>query len=596
MDSEKKNNKREPQVFKGIGVSPGIAIGPVVVLRNENVIVAHCFLDPKKAESEVKRLDRAVAKSKSELESIREKIAKVINLDHAFIFDAQLLMLEDEAFYGLVKDMIKKERINAEWAIEKVTKKYLDAFHNIEVNYIKERSYDIRDISRRVIKNLGGESASNLHEIQQPSIVVARDLPPSDVGMFQQDKILGFATEIGGKTSHVSLLARSLELPAVVALHEVVEKIDSGNMAILDGEEDLLIINPTDNQIHEYKNKLQLMQKVGKQLIKNRDLPAVTKDGFEVKLQANIDLPIEVTGAIEHGAQGIGLFRSEFMFIQNPGKINDEEVHYNIYSSIVKDANPYPSTIRIMDIGNDKLIHGKSNHREPNPALGLRAIRLFLQNRDAIYAQIRGMLRASVHGKLEILIPFVSGITEVYQTLEMMNEVKDDLRKKKIPFSDDIKVGVMIEIPSAALVADQLAKWVDFFSVGTNDLIQYTLAIDRANENVSYLYRPLHPAIIKLLSIIIKSGEKAGIPVAVCGEIAADPISMVVLLGMKYKVLSMNAVSIPVIKNVIRSMTLKEAERIVSNISDMTTAKEAEEYILEKLTAKFPAGFPTWKA
>jgi phosphotransferase system enzyme I (PtsI) len=596
MVSVKKNNKIEPQIFKGIGVSPGIAIGPVVVLRNENVIVAHCFLEPKRAEKELERLDKAVGKSKEQLETIREKIAKEVNLDHAFIFDAQLLMLEDEAFYGLVKDLIIKERINAEWAVEKVTRKYLDAFHNIEVKYIKERSYDIRDISRRVVKNLGDESASDLHEIQQPSIVVARDLPPSDLGIFQQDKILGFATEIGGKTSHVSLLARSMELPAVVALHEVVEQIDTGDMAILDGEEEVLIINPTENQLDEYRNKLELLQKVERQLIKNREFPAITKDGFEVTLLANIDLPIEVQSALEHGAKGIGLFRSEFMFIQNPEKIKDEEVHYNIYSSIIKDASPFPSTIRIMDIGNDKFLSHQTNHKEPNPALGLRAIRFFLKNKDTIYSQIHGMLRASVHGKLEILIPFVSGITEVYQTLELINEVKDDLRQKKIPFSDDIRIGVMIEIPSAALVADQLAKWVDFFSVGTNDLIQYTLAIDRANENVTYLYRPLHPAIVKLLAIIVKAGKEAGIPVAVCGEIAADPISMIVLLGMRYEVLSMNAASIPIIKNVIRSMTVKEAERIVSAIIDMTTAKETEEYILEKLTAKFPAGFPTWKS
>jgi phosphotransferase system enzyme I (PtsI) len=447
-------------------------------------------------------------------------------------------------------------------------------------------------VSRRLIKNLSNIIDSDLRDITDPAIIVTRDLPLSDLSALEQENVLGFATEVGGRTSHVGLLARSLELPAVVGLGDVLDKINTGDIAIIDGEESILIINPSDNQLNEYKNKLSRVEQQDRRLIKNKDLPAVTKDDFEVHLFANIDLPGEVESALGHGALGIGLFRSEFMFIQKPELIKDEEAHYNLYKKLVSEVSPLPATIRILDIGSDKHLHTLRNHKELNPALGLRAIRLFLKDRDVIIAQLKGMLRASAEGDLRILIPFVSGLTEVFQIKEIIEEIKAEFTKKNIPFRRDIKIGLMIEIPSAALIADKLAKWVDFFSVGTNDLIQYTLAIDRANEKVSYLYRPLHPAIIKLLSIVIKAGIDNGIPVTVCGEIAGDPISMVVLLGMHYSSLSMNAVAIPLIKNIIRSFSLSEAEMIVNEVMRQHTAKEAEEYILEQLTHKFPAGYP----
>lgn len=579
---------KKTQYFKGIGVSPGIAIGPVIVLKEENVIIAHCLLDKKGIDIELDRLSKAIKKTKTQLKLIREKIAKEINLDHSFIFDAQLLMLEDEAYIGMIKNVIEKEKINAEWAVEKVNRKYIRAFENIEIEHIKEKSYDIRDLARRITDNLAGGENGQTQKPQEPSIIVARNLPPSYLSSIDRDIILGIATEVGGKTSHISLLAKSLELPAVVGLKEIVDDIDPSSVAIIDGDEHLLIINPTSDEITIYHERLKKLRQTEKKLIKNRDLPAVTIDGFEVDLLANIDLPSEVKSAKEFGAKGIGLFRSEFIFMQYPDRIDDENLHYDIYSALIKEASPYPATIRVLDIGSDKYFGDQLVYKEANPALGMRAIRLFLQNRDTIITQLKAMIRASVHGKLEILVPFISGVTELDQIIEIINDIKSEFRKKKIPFKDDIKLGIMIEIPSAALISDQLAKKADFFSVGTNDLIQYTLAIDRSNQNVSYLYRPLHPAILKLLSMIIESGKKADIPVAICGEVAIDPVIMIVLLGMGYSVLSMNPPSIPMIKNIIRSIKIEDARKISSALNDLATSKETEDQVIRSIATTFP--------
>lgn len=575
-------------VFTGIGVSPGIAIGPVIVLREENVIVAHCLLDRKGVDYELDRLFKAVKKTKNQLQLIREKIAKEINLDHSFIFDAQLLMLEDEAYIGAIKNLIEKEKINAEWAVEKINRKYLRAFENIDIEHIREKSYDLRDLARRIIDNLAGVPANEQPKPAEPSILVSRNLPPSYLSSVDQQSVLGIATEVGGKTSHISLLAKSLELPAVVGLTGIVDEIDPNSLGIIDGDKNLLIINPTADQINIYHEKLKKIRRTEKQLIKNKELPAVTLDGFNVDLLANIDLPSEVNNAKEFGARGIGLFRSEYIFMQYPDKISDEELHFDIYSSLVKEASPYPATIRILDIGSDKYFGDQSAYKEANPALGMRAIRLFLQNKDIIYAQLRAMIRASVFGRLEILIPFISGLAELEQIIEIIEDVKGEFRKKKIPFSDDIKIGIMIEIPSAALIADRLAKKVDFFSVGTNDLIQYTLAIDRSNQNVSYLYRPLHPAILKLLTIILEAGRKADIPVAICGEIAVDPVLMIVLLGLGYSTLSMNPPSIPMIKNIIRSIKIEDARRISEELNDLPSSKATEDFVIKRIAATFP--------
>lgn len=579
---------KKTQTFRGIGVSPGIAIGPIVVLREENVIIAHCLLNNDDIKKESDKLDNAVEKTKTQLQNIRTKIAKEINIDHSFIFDAQLLMLDDDAYVGMIRDIIENEKINAEWAVEKVNRRYIKAFESIDIEHIKEKSYDIRDLSRRLIDNLAGEDNTDVQKPLEPSIIVSRNLPPSYLSSIERDTILAIATEIGGKTSHISLLAKSLELPAVVGLRGLLDEIDPNGVAIIDGEEQLLIVNPTTEQINEYREKLKHFRQTEKQLIKNKDLPAVTLDGTEVNLLANIDLPSEVKNAKEFGARGIGLFRSEFIFMQYPDRMNDEELHYNIYSALVKEAAPYPATIRILDIGSDKYFGDHLLYKEANPALGMRAIRLFLQNPETIITQLRAMLRASIHGNLEILIPFISGVTEVEQTIDIIEDIKSEFRKKKIPFKDDIKLGIMIEIPSAALIADQLAKKADFFSVGTNDLIQYTLAIDRSNQNVSYLYRPLHPAILKLMSMIVASGKNAGIPVSVCGEVAIDPVIMIVLLGFGYTSLSMNPPSIPMIKNTIRSIKIEDARKIASNLLILPTSKETEDYVIQQIASGFP--------
>jgi phosphotransferase system enzyme I (PtsI) len=580
----------ETKTFKGIGVSPGVIIGSVIVVKDERVIVAHCLLEISAIEDEIQKLLSSIQQTREQLEDLRKKIAEKINLEHSFIFDAQLLMLEDDNFIGQIIKVIQDEKINVEWAIEKINLKYIQAFENIQDDYLKERGLDIRDVSRRLISNLGSQSTTDLHKLKEPGIIISRDMHPSDFSALDHSKVLGLAIEVGGKTSHVGLLARSLEIPTLVGLNHVVNEVKTGDIAIIDGDEDLLIINPSESLLNEYRNKKDLLLQVESKLILNRNLPAVTLDGYEVELRANIDLPIEVASAIDHGARGIGLFRSEFLFLQNPSQITDENVHYHIYRHLLEES-PYSNTIRILDIGSDKEVTGHKIEKELNPALGLRSIRLFLQKRDIIIAQLRGMLRASIYGKLEILIPFVSGITEVNQVKELIIEIKEDFIEKKMPFDENIKIGIMIEIPSAAIIAESLAKTVDFFSVGTNDLIQYTLAIDRSNKHVSYLYRPLHPAIIRLLSIIIKAGRSAGIPVSVCGEVAADPVSLMILLGMKYPILSMNAVSIPLIKNIIRSIKQSDAAMITEKISTMKTALEAEEYLLEQITARFPRGF-----
>ncbi len=575
------------KTFNGIGASPGIVIGRAYLLDRRKVVVAGQQIEDFNVKNEVARFRKALDLSKAQIDDIRKRFAKDVGRSHRYILDTHIMLLEDKMLVDGTVRRIKDSHINAEGALRDTIDAIAKKFDAIEDEYLRERKHDVEQVGERVLRNLLGRKQESLTEIREEAIIIAHDLAPTDTLVMRKDKILGFATDAGSRTSHTAILARSLGIPAAVGLEKITTAIKTGDVVVLDGIHGIVIVDPDEETFLEYLKRQRRYKYFEQELDKLRDLPAETLDSHEVHLQGNIELPEEVSAVSDHGGAGIGLYRTEFLFLNKPS-LPTEEQHFEAYRHVVERAAPHEVVIRTLDVGGDKIGMPGAFEKEPNPVLGLRAIRFCLNKRDIFRTQLRGILRASAHGKLKILYPMISGLPELRETKAILEDVKEELRAEGIPFDEQIRIGIMIEVPSAAMISDLLAKEVDFFSVGTNDLIQYTLAIDRGNEHVAYMYEPLDPAVLRLLQRVSLAAHEARIELAMCGEMAGDPLYAAILLGLGFQYLSMNVASIPWVKKVVRSVRMQDAVELVDLVMQQSTAAQARQAAAAFMQERFP--------
>ncbi|MHB8844517.1 MAG: phosphoenolpyruvate--protein phosphotransferase [Nitrospirota bacterium] len=576
------------QKFNGIGASPGIVIGRAYLLDRRKVVVAEeQQLGEVNVKDEVARFRRALDTSRAQLEDVRKRVTKDLGKTHRYILDTHIMLLEDKMMADGTIKRIKDEKLRAEAALMQTVAAITAKFDAMEDEYLRERKHDVEQVAERVLRNLVGRKQESLAEIRDEAIVIAHDLAPSDTLLMRKDKVLGFATDVGSRTSHTAIVARSLGIPAAAGLERITATVKTGDVIILDGNHGTVIVDPEEETFLDYLKRQQRYKYFELELDKLKDLPAETLDGHRVHLQGNIELPEEVATVGAHGGAGIGLYRTEFLFL-NKQHLPTEEQHYVAYRDVVERAAPHHVVIRTLDVGGDKVGLPGTFEQEPNPALGLRAIRFCLQNRDIFRTQLRGILRASAHGKIRILYPMISGLTELREIKLVMDEVREELRREGVPFDEHIEIGVMIEIPSAALTADLLAPEVDFFSIGTNDLIQYTLAIDRTNEHVAFMYEPLEPAVLRLLQRVSLAAHEGKIDLAMCGEMAGDPLYAAILLGLGFQFLSMNVAAIPWVKKVVRSVRMADAVELADLVMSQPTAVLARQAAVSFMQERFP--------
>ncbi|HEY7528691.1 MAG TPA: phosphoenolpyruvate--protein phosphotransferase [Candidatus Deferrimicrobiaceae bacterium] len=574
------------KVLRGIPASAGVAIGKGFFLSRALPSSVKSTVPREKVEEEVGAFLRAVGRSKEQIRAIRDGV-KDHSSEHYQILSVHLALLEDSMLVDQTVRLIRENQYKADWAFNKVLQNLLETFHRIEDQYLRERGHDLRQIGHRVLENLAGRPVDSIASIREPVIVVAHDLSPADTAQILKSPVLGFATDVGSKTSHTAITARSLGIPAVVGVARMTEEYAESDEIIIDGEEGIVILRPTPDAVREYADRRKAYLLRIRDLAKFARLPAVTRDGRTLKLHANIEFPEEAEAALRSGAEGIGLYRTEFLFL-NRKDLPSEEEHFLTYRRVAERFARHPVTIRTLDLGGDKFASQIDLAEEMNPAMGLRAIRFCLKEKEIFKQQIRAILRASAHGMIRMMFPMISGVGELRAALAVVEEAKGELRKRRVSFNKEIPIGIMVEIPSAAMVADLLAKETDFFSIGTNDLIQYALAIDRINEHVSYLYEPLHPAILRMIRRIVDGAHDAGIPVSMCGEMAGEPVFTYVLLGLGLDELSMNATSIPRVKRILRKAAAYEAREFVGDLLLRGTAVEIGKLLRKKLEDAFP--------
>ena len=590
MVKKKPLSTSEEKVLKGIGVSSGIVIGKTVPLERQRTTFIHRRVSAGEVTSEIKRFEAAIKKSKEQLEEVKQRIVEKGFKQHSYILDVHLKVMEDRMLRDETIQMIKTQLVNTEWALKVTLDKISEAFDAIEDEYLKERKEDINHVVERILRNLVGRESQRVEDLEGDVIIVAHDLSPADTIQLNLQRVSGFVTDMGGKTSHTAIVSRSLEIPAVVGLEDITTYVGGGEMIIVDGTEGVVIVDPSQATIKAYKLKQHHYRYLERELLKYSSLTAETQDGHHLTLQANIELLEETPAVIQYGAEGIGLYRTEYLYL-NRTTLPDEEEHFQVYKRLAEEIAPYPVTIRTLDLGGDKFSSHIEVADQVNPAMGLRAIRFCLMKPEIFKAQLRGILRASAYGKVKILLPMISGVEELREVKAILEDAKDELRGIGAAFDPEIPLGVMIEIPSAAITADILAREVDFFSIGTNDLIQYSLAIDRVNKYVSYLYEPLHPAIVRHIKGVVDLAHEEGIEAGICGEMAADPLYTLIFLGLGLDELSMHPLAIPRVKKVLRRSTRTEGEGLLKEILQFTTAKETEHFIRNKMAERFPEDF-----
>ena len=573
--------------FRGIGVSTGIVIGKAFPLEKVTFDIKPTWIAETEVEREVARFLDAIRTSKDQLVSIRKKIEAHADSDQVRIIDAYLMIIEDHLLVNETVAYIEKYRLSAEGSLQRVLDNLGAQFDNMQNAYLKERKDDLKHIGNRIFKNLFGYAHTNLAELQEDVIVVAHDLSPADTAQMRKERVIGFVTEIGSKTSHTAIMAHSLEIPAVVGVSGIYEAVKKDEALIVDGLNGVVHVSPPQDVFITYLERQRRYKYYERELLKLKDLPAVTTDQKRVKLLANIEFVDELAAVLERGGEGIGLYRTEFLYM-NRFSLPSENEHYKAYKTLAENVVPYSAVVRTLDLGGDKFISQLGVYEELNPVLGLRAIRLCLEYKELFKTQLRAILRASHYGNLKIMYPMISGLDELRSANLVLAEVKAELRQKEMPFDEQIEVGIMIEIPSAAMTSDILAEEAAFFSIGTNDLIQYAIAIDRVNKNVAYLYEPLHPAILRLIARTIAAGHAKGITVAMCGEMASDPKYTVLLLGMGLDHYSTNADALLKIKKIIRSVSFAEAQEIAQQALTYTSAADTEKFITHFMEKRFP--------
>ena len=569
--------------LKGIAAAGGISIGPAYVLGKEEFVVVREAIDWAQIPTQIQLFEEALIQTRREIIELQKRISSDMGQEEAQIFDAHLLVLEDRMLIEEVISRLKKEQFNVAYIFSEVLKKYIGVFLKIEDEYLKERAADINDVGKRILRNLLGKEKKGLGDVGARAIVVAHDISPSDTAAMHTKNVAAFVTDIGGKTSHTAIMAKSLEIPAVVGLEGITSKVNPGDILIVDGSLGIVIIAPDEEAMNNYQRKLEKLKGIADKFLLVKDLSSVTSDGRTISINANIEFPDEVPSVKLHGGQGIGLYRTEFFYMNRKDSPTEEE-HYQAYKYVAEEMHPHSVVIRTLDIGGDKFLSQFKIPHEMQPFLGWRAIRFCLARPDIFKLQLRAILRASVHGNLKLMYPMISGVEELRQANLLLGEAKEELRQSGLNFNDKIEVGVMVEVPSAAMTADILAREADFFSIGTNDLIQYSLAVDRGNEKVAYLYDPAHPAILRLVKSIIEAAHQAKIKVAMCGEMAGEPSLALILLGLGLDEFSLPPQVIPELKYLVRAVSFKTVQEIAYQALKLSTGKEVEEFLQTKLS------------
>ncbi|MCH1639359.1 phosphoenolpyruvate--protein phosphotransferase [Paenibacillus timonensis] len=560
----------------GIAASAGVAIAKAFKLEHPDYTIHR--RDASDSAAELAKLDEALAKSQQELEAIKERTLQELGEKKAEIFESHLLILNDPELLTPVRDKIASDNVSAEFALNETANEFISMFENMKSAYLKERAADMRDVTKRVLTHLLGLTYVNPADISEEVIVIAEDLTPSDTAQLNRNYVKGFTTNIGGRTSHSAIMARSLEIPAVVGTKEVLDKVNGGDLVIVDGLDGSVIINPTEDVLNEYKAKRDKHLMQIEEWKKMREVQTTSKDGVHVELAANIGTPNDVVGVLENGGEGVGLYRTEFLYMGRT-ELPSEDVQFNAYKTVLEKMEGKPVVVRTLDIGGDKELPYLNLPKEMNPFLGFRAIRLCLEQKDLFRTQLRALLRASVYGSLRIMFPMIATLDEFRAAKAMLLEEKEKLKAEGIQVSDEIQLGIMVEIPSTAVLADQFAKEVDFFSIGTNDLIQYTMAADRMNERVSYLYQPYNPAILRLVKMVIDAAHKEGKWAGMCGEMAGDATAIPLLLGLGLDEFSMSATSILPARSQISKLSKAEMEQLAAKALQMQTAAQVVELV-----------------
>lgn len=563
----------EPLMLQGIGVSPGVATGPAHILKTEDDRFVERRIAEDEIPREIARFEDSLIATRAQLHEIQRALSEAMDQESASIFDAHLLVVDDRSFVEEVIRSLEQHRVNAEGAVHRVAEQYAAALSKVEDDYLRERAADVRDVARRILRNLSGQAISKLSELRTPCIVIASDIPPSETAGMRKDIVTAFATDLGSPSSHTAIVARALGIPAVVGLHDVSTRIQDGDPVLIDGQKGTLIVRPTDEHRRRYGRIVEEQRTIRDRLDALRDEPAILRDGRKITLSANIELPRDVALVREFGGEGVGLFRTEFLYISSE-RIPSEEEQTSIYAETAAELAPAPLIIRTIDLGGDKFFSTMKMPDEMNPFMGCRAIRFCLTHPDFFLTQLRAILRASRHDNVKIMYPMISSVDEVIQANQLLEQAKAELRQDGIPFNEAIEVGAMIEIPSAALTADLIARHVSFFSIGTNDLVQYTLAVDRVNERVAYLYNPTHPAIIRLIRQTVDAARRQKIWAGICGEMAGNPVLAPLLIGLGANELSVSPSLIPMVKAVLRKLSLKEARKLASQAVECGSAGE----------------------
>jgi phosphotransferase system enzyme I (PtsI) len=579
--------KSNSRILRGVAASPGIAVGEVHILELEEFQIKERTLRQDEIEPEVARFKVALGTTRNEIGQVKNTIRQDLGTEQAKVFDAHLQILDDVVAVEETIRVIRKEAKNAEFAYRRTLSKIADEFDALEEEHFRNAAADVRDVKRRVIRHLLGKPRRSLGDIAGHVVLVAHDLTPSEAAFLDKDVILGIATDSGGRTSHAAIMARSRGIPAVVGLKYATMHVKKGDTLAVDGNRGVVEIRPDERALQEYKRRQEQFLELEGALLDIRELPAVTPDGRQIELSANIEMPEEAELAVKRGARGIGLFRTEFFYMRS-AQLPSEDVQYEAYRKVADSVFPHPVIIRTLDVGGDKFASYLGTERENNPFLGWRGIRFCLERTEIFKVQLRAIFRAAAVGNVKLMFPMVSSLEELRQANAICGEVKDELRAKHVPFGENCEVGIMAETPAAVLIADSLAREADFFSIGTNDLIQYTLAVDRGNEKIAHLYEPLHPAILRSIKTLVDTGHKHNIWVGVCGEMCGDPVGAVILLGLGLDEFSTSPFLLPEIKTIVRSVTYAEAKELSERALCLSTAADVRRFVEEKIVSKFP--------
>ncbi len=574
------------RILSGLGVSPGIAIGEPVVHETRPISTLRITIPTEGVEAEIERFRNAISATVKHIQENRDRAAQQMGEEYAAIFEAHQLIASDPSFINPVEQVIREEEVNADWAIDQVLEQLISRFEALPDEYLADRKADVVDVATQILAALHGLDLGQLENLDRPVILVADDLPPSTAVQLPLDKMLGFALETGGPTSHTTIIARSLGIPVIVGAHGACEQAKQSRRLALDASEGKIIFDPNPAEFSEYTSRQREYNERRATLFKMRALPTVTRDGRSIELLANIDLPAEVEQALEWKVGGIGLYRSEFLYMKMSPKLPSEEEHLEVYRDMVAQMAPAPVTIRTFDLGGRKLASEVIGGPEANPVLGLRGIRLCFSRPEFFRTQLRALLRVAAEfdeGRVQIMFPLISDIEEFRVARLVVREINDELLNQGHAVRATVPLGAMVEVPSAAVMAQELVQEVDFVSIGTNDLIQYSLAVDRSNDLVADLYRPTSPAVLRLVANVIEAGKAEGVPVSMCGEMASDPLMVPVLVGLGLEKFSMNPQAIPVVRALVRQLSFREAAHIARQASKLVTAREVEEYLLERL-------------